>query len=82
MFSCYSVMERCHALRHPHSPHRKNFLLTVAAEGHLLVTICFGRFSLKYKRDWAQLLGHVHSGSVPYQKMVPRVIDYLEIALT
>ena len=46
-----------------------------------MVTVSFGQFSLKYKRDWAQLLGHVHSGSVPYRKMVPRVIDYLEIAL-
>jgi len=46
-----------------------------------MVTVSFGQFSLEYKRDWAQLLGHVHSGSVPYRKMVPRVIDYLEIAL-
>ncbi|MCH1580513.1 MAG: hypothetical protein L7S55_07390, partial [Luminiphilus sp.] len=62
-------------------PHRTNVLLTAVAEGHLMVTVCFDQLSLKYKRDWTQLLGHVHSGSVPYQKMVPRVIDYLEIAL-
>ena len=62
IFPCYGVIERCQFLLHPR--HRTNFWSNaVGEEGLLMVTVCFGQFSLKYKQDWTKLLGHVNSGS-------------------